>query len=71
MSPLESRETKLCKCGKKMILISTGVVLTSYPPIYPRNWWCGGCGNREPGPAERGETTEELNMRSWQKANGV
>lgn len=63
-------ETKSCACGKKMILIGTGMVLTSYPPVYPQKWWCGGCGNQEAGPSLRGETAEQQRMRLWKEANG-
>lgn len=69
-SAQSSTETKPCQCGKKMILISTGIVLTCYPPIYPRIWWCGGCGAKEEGTPVRGETVEGKNMRLWKEANG-
>lgn len=62
-------ETKICeKCGKKMIKIGTGFVLTSYPPQYPMKWWCG-CGHEESAGMERGKTEEEMNRENWEKEN--
>jgi len=60
--------TKLCECGKKMILCGTGVVLLTYPGQYPQVWWCG-CGKSEPGPTLRGKTNEEARMEQWRLAN--
>jgi len=62
-------DTKDCKCGKKMILKKTGIALDSMPPIYPRVWWCGGCGHQEDGPSERGRTQKERDMERWEEAN--
>jgi hypothetical protein len=62
-------ETKECpKCHKKMIMMSAGCVLTSYPPQYPMLWWCG-CGHTETGPTIRGKTDEELRREEWEKVN--
>jgi len=52
-------KTKLCKCGKKMIKIDTGVVFTTDPPLYSMKWWCANCGREENAGFERGSTIEE------------
>jgi hypothetical protein len=63
-------ETKTCpKCGKKMIKRYTNEVLTSYPPQYPWNWWCGGCGHTERGGIERGRSMEDGYQQAWEAAN--
>jgi len=59
-------ETKPCECGKKMILRRLNHVLATYPPQYPQEWWCGGCGRTENGPTLRGMTKEEMDMKEWE-----
>ena len=62
-------DTQICsKCGKKMIKISTGITLTSYPPQYPQKYWCG-CGHEEPAETVMGTTPEQENMNLWKDAN--
>jgi hypothetical protein len=62
-------DTKICnKCGKNMIKVGTGVVLTSYPAQYPQKWWCK-CGNEEKAETLRGKTEEEILSGNWEDAN--
>ncbi len=62
-------ENKICpKCQKKMIKRSTGLVLASYPPQYPQEWWCG-CGHKEPAETLRGKTDEEYVREEWERIN--
>lgn len=62
-------ETKKCpKCGKKMIKQGTGIALSSYPPVYPQEWWCG-CGYTEPAESIRGKTDQEVRQELWEEAN--
>ena len=61
--------SKLCpNCGKKMIKVGTGIVLTSYPPQYPQTWWCG-CGHEEPAETLTEKTEYHLNLEEWNKIN--
>ena len=63
------QQTKPCECGKNMILRGTGRVLTTYPPQYPMDWFCAGCGARTVGPVIRGKTDEEVAIEDWERAN--
>lgn len=62
-------ETKPCGCGRKMILIDKPFALTTYPPQYPREWWCGGCGATAPAPNYVPPTMHEINQGKWEEAN--
>lgn len=62
-------ETKDCECGKKMILVGTGIVLTSIPLQYPQEWWCGGCKRKEDGTTIIEKTFEQIIMDRWEQAN--
>ena len=62
-------DTKICpKCGKQMIKTTTGVALTSYPPQYPMQWWCG-CSYTERAETIRGTTVEESRQKEWEELN--
>lgn len=63
------RETKPCKCGKKMILISSGTILFTYPAQHPQEWFCDGCGHKEKGPTLRGMTKDEIDRDAWEQTN--
>lgn len=60
-------QTKPCQCGKKMILIPTGIVLTAYPPQYPHIWWCK-CGNEEFYGNISGATQGDVTEQMWELA---
>ena len=65
-----SQETKECPgCNKKMIKRYQNRVLTSYPPQYPWDWWCGGCGLVGEGGIDEGMTQEEMYQKEWENAN--
>lgn len=61
-------ETKPCSCGKKMLLVDTGVCYPSYPAQYPQEWHCG-CGRREAAGIRMESTADERFMELWEKAN--
>jgi C4-type Zn-finger protein len=61
---------KCPKCSKKMIKQGTGIVLTSNPPVYPQEWWCG-CGYRESAESIRGKTEDEISREKWEQENGL
>lgn len=56
------------KCGKSMVKMSTGVVLTSNPPQYPWHWKCG-CGHVGKGGVDRGFTQDQMFMNQWNFLN--
>lgn len=61
-------ETKLCVCGKNMILVGRGGQLLSRPPVQNQVWICYGCGNEEAGPPYRGKTKEAIEREMWEEA---
>ncbi len=62
-------ETTICEnCGKKAIKMSTGIVLTSYPPQYPMIYKCG-CGWTKEAEIVRGQTEEEMFQENWNNIN--
>lgn len=64
-----SEVTKPCECGKRMILVETGLVLASIPERYVREWWCGGCGRKETAPPRVAENKDAVEYRRWESAN--
>ncbi len=60
-------DTRPCGCGKKMILVSTGITLTSYPAQHPTLWKCYGCGAAEKGPIFQEQTTEQAQRQRWEE----
>lgn len=62
-------DTKPCpECGKRMLLVDTGICQTTYPARYPQEWRCG-CGQRDPAPARIEKTPDQLFMELWEKVN--
>lgn len=61
-----TKTIKPCECGRKMVLERTGVVLDSYPAIYPTVYKCYGCGRIEDGPSIREKTQEQINRERWE-----
>ena len=60
---------KTCpECNKKTIKTGTGIVLTSYPPLYPQKWWCG-CGYEEPAETLTSKTKEQTRQEEWMEIN--
>ncbi len=65
-----TEETRPCPaCGKRMIQRASDLVLTSYPPQYPWDWWCG-CGHTERGGVTVGQTREQVDRARWEAVNG-
>lgn len=66
--PSDAPKTKVCPvCGKNMIKQSSGYNGTM-GTLMSWDWWCGGCGNREPGGRWVEKTPEEYRQEAWQKA---
>jgi len=56
------------KCGKKMVVKYSSVVLMTYPAQYPWDWWCG-CGYTEKGGIEGDSTYESIAREEWERVN--
>lgn len=66
---MNESHTKQCpECKARMVKKNTGTVLTTDPPQYPYDWWCG-CGHEEVGGIERDLTREEKLYRRWKSFN--
>ncbi len=64
----EHQKTKICRCGKNMILRFTGQCFCTYPAQYPTYYWCGGCENREDGPTVRDVSEHFTALEDWKRA---
>lgn len=60
--------TKQCACGKLMIKRSTGHILSTHPPQFPMQWWCGGCGKTENSETIKSRREDAIIYEQWEKA---
>jgi len=60
---------KICpNCGKKMIKRYEDYILLTNPPQHPWFWWCG-CGHKEKGGIDKGESIGEIYREIWKDIN--
>lgn len=66
-----SEETTPCVCGKKMVMVYTGLTYSSFPGQRQRMWKCFGCGVSLPAPNERIVSPIDLDRQRWERVNAM
>ncbi len=61
--------TRVCRCGKRMVLVGAGIVLCSCPAQHPTFFKCFECLEEEEGPIWTERSRDQLDEERWEKMN--